>query len=135
MLGYCSGHPVYPRSCVQTVCSRQRWLREGLQVKENELPAKVRRYGSFKYNLPCSVLKKMIFHHPFVLTRTMSKVQVVKHSRKVNNRLQSLQESDELKVNDSRETLELFGKWQTELLRLPHAKDGIVPKVMFLFYV
>ncbi|CAN6466036.1 unnamed protein product [Victoria cruziana] len=93
LLGYCSGHPVYPRSCVQTVCSRQRWLREGLQVKENELPAKV-----------------------------------VKHSRKVNNRLQSLQESDELKVNDSRETLELFGKWQTELLRLPHAKDGIVPK-------
>ncbi|XP_031498369.1 DNA repair protein RAD4 isoform X2 [Nymphaea colorata] len=46
LLGYCSGHPVYPRSCVQTVCSKQRWLQEGLQVKENELPAK---YGSFRW--------------------------------------------------------------------------------------
>lgn len=41
VLGYCSGHPVYPRSCVQMIQSRQKWLREGLQVKTNEIPAKV----------------------------------------------------------------------------------------------
>ncbi|XP_008803880.2 DNA repair protein RAD4 [Phoenix dactylifera] len=41
VLGYCSGHPVYPRSCVQTLQTKQRWLREGLQVKPNEIPAKV----------------------------------------------------------------------------------------------
>ncbi|KAF3780297.1 DNA repair protein [Nymphaea thermarum] len=92
LLGYCSGHPVYPRSCVQTVCSKQRWLREGLQVKENELPAKV-----------------------------------VKHTRNVN-RVQTFEDGDELKVNDKKGTLELYGKWQTELLCLPHATDGIVPK-------
>ncbi|XVE72231.1 hypothetical protein DITRI_Ditri11bG0022800 [Diplodiscus trichospermus] len=40
-LGYCSGHPVYPRTCVQTLKPRERWLREGLQVKGNEIPAKV----------------------------------------------------------------------------------------------
>ncbi|XP_058078380.1 DNA repair protein RAD4 isoform X2 [Magnolia sinica] len=41
ILGYCSGHPVYPRTCVQTLQTKHRWLREGLQVKENECPAKV----------------------------------------------------------------------------------------------
>ncbi|KAF6150218.1 hypothetical protein GIB67_000092 [Kingdonia uniflora] len=41
VLGYCSGYPVYPRTCVQTLQTKQRWLREGLQVKANESPAKV----------------------------------------------------------------------------------------------
>ncbi|KAJ4959610.1 hypothetical protein NE237_019520 [Protea cynaroides] len=41
IVGYCSGHPVYPRTCVQTLQTKQRWLREGLQVKANESPAKV----------------------------------------------------------------------------------------------
>lgn len=41
ILGYCSGHPVYSRTCVQTLKPRQRWLREGLQVKGNEIPVKV----------------------------------------------------------------------------------------------
>ncbi|KAJ1391145.1 Transglutaminase-like [Sesbania bispinosa] len=40
ILGFCSGHPVYPRTCVQTVKTRERWLREGLQVKPNEHPVK-----------------------------------------------------------------------------------------------
>ncbi|KAJ9172973.1 hypothetical protein P3X46_016157 [Hevea brasiliensis] len=41
ILGFCSGHPVYPRACVQTLKTKERWLREGLQVKSSELPAKV----------------------------------------------------------------------------------------------
>ncbi|KAJ4760239.1 DNA repair protein complementing XP-C cells [Rhynchospora pubera] len=41
VLGYCSGNPVYPRSCVQILQTRQKWLREGLQVRANQLPAKV----------------------------------------------------------------------------------------------
>ncbi|KAH0449839.1 hypothetical protein IEQ34_020531 [Dendrobium chrysotoxum] len=41
IVGYCSGHPVYPRSCVQTVQTRQKWVREGMQIRENEIPAKV----------------------------------------------------------------------------------------------
>ncbi|PHT30976.1 hypothetical protein CQW23_27313 [Capsicum baccatum] len=41
VLGFCSGHPVYPRSCVQILQRKERWLREGLQVKANETPAKV----------------------------------------------------------------------------------------------
>lgn len=41
ILGFCSGHPVYPRTCVQVLHSKIRWLREGLQVKANEIPAKV----------------------------------------------------------------------------------------------
>ncbi|WVY90308.1 hypothetical protein V8G54_035822, partial [Vigna mungo] len=40
ILGFCSGHPVYPRTCVQTVKTKDRWLREGLQVKSNEYPVK-----------------------------------------------------------------------------------------------
>ncbi|CAN0913795.1 DNA repair protein RAD4 [Linum grandiflorum] len=41
ILGFCSGKPVYPRTCVQTLKTKERWLREALQVKANELPAKV----------------------------------------------------------------------------------------------
>lgn len=41
VLGFCKGHPVYPRSCVQTLQSRHGWLPEGLQVRDNESPAKV----------------------------------------------------------------------------------------------
>lgn len=41
ILGFCSGHPVYPRACVQTLRTKERWLREGMQVKAKELPAKV----------------------------------------------------------------------------------------------
>ncbi|KAJ3705821.1 hypothetical protein LUZ61_009526 [Rhynchospora tenuis] len=41
VLGYCSGNPVYPRSCVQILQTRQKWLREGLQVRANQLPAKI----------------------------------------------------------------------------------------------
>lgn len=41
VLGFCSGHPVYPRTCVQTLKTKERWLREGLQVKANEHAAKV----------------------------------------------------------------------------------------------
>ncbi|KAK7385674.1 hypothetical protein VNO78_31458 [Psophocarpus tetragonolobus] len=40
ILGFCSGHPVYPRTCVQIVKTKERWLREGLQVKPNEHPVK-----------------------------------------------------------------------------------------------
>lgn len=41
ILGFCSGHPVYPRTSVQILHSKIRWLREGLQVRANESPAKV----------------------------------------------------------------------------------------------
>ncbi|KAH6784518.1 hypothetical protein C2S52_009477 [Perilla frutescens var. hirtella] len=41
VLGFISGHAVYPRACVQTLHTKQRWLREGLQVKAGEVPAKV----------------------------------------------------------------------------------------------
>ncbi|KAA8547709.1 hypothetical protein F0562_004138 [Nyssa sinensis] len=41
ILGFCSGHPVYPRTCVQKLHTKERWLREGVQVKANELPAKM----------------------------------------------------------------------------------------------
>lgn len=41
ILGFCSGHAVYPRSCVQTLHTKERWIREGLQVREDEIPVKV----------------------------------------------------------------------------------------------
>lgn len=41
ILGFCSGHPVYPRTCVQTLHTKERWLREGVKVKDSEQPAKV----------------------------------------------------------------------------------------------
>ncbi|XP_010932556.2 DNA repair protein RAD4 isoform X1 [Elaeis guineensis] len=63
LLGYCSGHPVYPRSCVQMLQTKQRWLREGLQVKPNEIPAKVvkgsRKVMNFQTSEP-SVLEEDI---------------------------------------------------------------------------
>ncbi|MCL7022029.1 hypothetical protein MKW94_001710 [Papaver nudicaule] len=46
ILGYCSGHPVYPRNCVQTLHSEHRWLREALQVKASEKPAKLVKRSS-----------------------------------------------------------------------------------------
>ncbi|XP_042029176.1 DNA repair protein RAD4-like isoform X1 [Salvia splendens] len=41
VLGFISGHAVYPRTCVQTLHTKERWLREALQVKTGEVPAKV----------------------------------------------------------------------------------------------
>ncbi|OEL35017.1 DNA repair protein RAD4 [Dichanthelium oligosanthes] len=91
VLGFCKGHPVYPRSCVQTLQSRHGWLREGLQIRENELPAKV----------------------------------VTRPKRTFNAQsVQSSANEDALEP-----TLELYGEWQLEPLQLPHAVDGIVPKV------
>ncbi|XP_006826912.2 DNA repair protein RAD4 isoform X2 [Amborella trichopoda] len=90
VLGYCSGHPVYPRICVQTLHTKERWLCEGLQVKENESPAKV-----------------------------------VKRSRKVNKVHTSEHGST---VDGGEGTIALYGKWQTEVLNLPPAVDGMVPK-------
>ncbi|KAI3451288.1 hypothetical protein Pfo_007953 [Paulownia fortunei] len=49
VLGFCSGHAVYPRTCVQTLHTKERWLHEGLQVKAGEVPAKV-----LKRSLKCS---------------------------------------------------------------------------------
>ncbi|CAH9133565.1 unnamed protein product [Cuscuta epithymum] len=48
VLGFCSGHPVYPRTCVQTLQTKQRWLRDGLQVKANEPPAKILKHSQKK---------------------------------------------------------------------------------------
>ncbi|KAL8476344.1 hypothetical protein ACS0TY_028862 [Phlomoides rotata] len=41
VLGFCGGNPVYPRTCVQALHTKFRWLREGLQVKAGEVPVKV----------------------------------------------------------------------------------------------
>lgn len=57
VLGYCSGHPVYPRSCVRTLQTRQKWLREGLQVMANEVPAKVVKHSKKYVKMQTSELK------------------------------------------------------------------------------
>ncbi|KAG0455486.1 hypothetical protein HPP92_024778 [Vanilla planifolia] len=87
VVGYCSGLPVYPRSCVQMVQSKQKWLREGLQVREDEVPAKVIKRSK--------VARKVEFSESFA---------------------------------EEEESIELFGRWQLEPLKLPHAVNGIVPK-------
>lgn len=44
-------------------------------------------------------------------------------------------EADDFDQGDSQGTIPLYGKWQLEPLQLPHAVDGIVPKVScFIFY-
>lgn len=98
VLGFCKGNPVYPRSCVQTLQSRHGWLREGLQVRENELPAKV----------------------------------VTRPKRTFNS--QSIQSNSNSNEDGLKPTMELYGKWQLEPLQLPHAVNGIVPKVDLLDY-
>ncbi|XP_044468590.1 DNA repair protein RAD4 isoform X2 [Mangifera indica] len=91
VLGFCSGHPVYPRTSVQTLKTKERWMQEALQVKANELPAKV-----------------------------------IKNSTKLKKgQVYEAEDHDEV---DSKGNIELYGKWQLEPLRLPHAVNGIVPK-------
>lgn len=41
-------------------------------------------------------------------------------------------EADDYGCTDSIEQIKLYGKWQLEPLNLPHAVNGIVPKVMSL---
>ncbi|KAJ0232629.1 DNA repair protein RAD4 [Hirschfeldia incana] len=41
VLGFCAGHSVYPRTCVQTLRTKESWLRDGLQLKANEVPLKI----------------------------------------------------------------------------------------------
>ncbi|KAI3518985.1 hypothetical protein L1887_07933 [Cichorium endivia] len=96
ILGFCSGNPVYPRACVQMLHTKERWLREGLQLKVNELP-----------------------------------VKVLKRSVKVNKGKVTVLPPDEDEDNDCvgpGNTIDLYGKWQTEPLCLPPAQNGIVPK-------
>ena len=38
-------------------------------------------------------------------------------------------EADDCESTDSKENIELYGSWQLETLNLPHAVNGIVPKV------
>ena len=45
ILGYCAGHPVFPRSCVHTLHTAERWLREGCKVKSEETPVKVENHS------------------------------------------------------------------------------------------
>ncbi|XP_073293552.1 DNA repair protein RAD4 isoform X1 [Primulina huaijiensis] len=91
VLGFCSGHAVYPRTCVQILHTRQMWLREGLQVKADELPAKV-------------------------LKRSMKQ-----HKKEVAEDIEHTYANNE-------KNIDLYGKWQTEPLLLPHPVNGIVPK-------
>ncbi|XP_071706212.1 DNA repair protein RAD4 [Rutidosis leptorrhynchoides] len=94
ILGFCSGHPVYPRACVQMLHTKERWLREGLQLKVNELP-----------------------------------VKVLKRSVKLNKgKSYGVDEDGENDCVGPGGDINLFGKWQTEPLCLPPAKNGIVPK-------
>eukprot|EP00252_Welwitschia_mirabilis_P020330 TRINITY_DN4959_c0_g1_i1.p1 TRINITY_DN4959_c0_g1~~TRINITY_DN4959_c0_g1_i1.p1 ORF type:complete len:1028 (+),score=241.22 TRINITY_DN4959_c0_g1_i1:204-3287(+) len=58
VLGYCAGLPVYSRSSVQTLHTASSWLREGLQIRKGETPAKVvksrkqlKQYASSPSNL------------------------------------------------------------------------------------
>ncbi|EFJ23314.1 hypothetical protein SELMODRAFT_442877 [Selaginella moellendorffii] len=41
ILGTCGGKPVYPRTCVQDLHTKERWLREGFAVREGEEPVKI----------------------------------------------------------------------------------------------
>ncbi|CAM6099987.1 unnamed protein product [Calypogeia fissa] len=47
VLGYCAGHPVYPRACVQVLHTPDSWLREGFKVKPGESPAKLVKASRF----------------------------------------------------------------------------------------
>lgn len=60
--------------------------------------------------------------------------QVVKRSRYFVSGQTS--EVDVPKEDYGKPSVELFGKWQLEPLQLPHAVNGIVPKVIvyFTFY-
>jgi xeroderma pigmentosum group C-complementing protein len=56
-------------------------------------------------------------------------VQIVKQLKKaVNPELSECSICDEEEQNEA--NLELYGKWQLEALQLPHAVNGIVPKVL-----
>lgn len=57
-----------------------------------------------------------------------SLVQIVKQSKKVvNPELSETSICDEEEQSEA--NLELYGRWQLETLQLPHAVNGIVPKV------
>ncbi|KAK9271667.1 hypothetical protein L1049_002030 [Liquidambar formosana] len=98
ILGFCSGHPVYPRACIQTLKTKDRWLREGLQVKANELPAKV--------------LKRSLKH---------SKINGPEADDYGEGHCEGT-------IANCERTIALYGKWQMEPLCLPCAVNGIVPK-------
>jgi xeroderma pigmentosum group C-complementing protein len=83
ILGYCKGEPVYSRSCVFTLHTRETWLKEGRVVKKDEQPYKV-----------------------------------------VKARPKKGQSSLERETS----TVEVFGKWQTEVYVPPPVVDGIVPR-------
>lgn len=54
-------------------------------------------------------------------------LQVLRQSGKLKK--VKLLEDDDYDGAEPRGTIELYGKWQLEPLQLPHAVNGIVPKV------
>ena len=52
-------------------------------------------------------------------------------------KLQKVQvpEDDECGGGNYEGTVKLYGKWQLEPLNLPHAVNGIVPKVIFIYFL
>ncbi|KAJ3677429.1 hypothetical protein LUZ60_003153 [Juncus effusus] len=98
VLGFCAGQPVYPRFCVQTLQTRHNWMKDGFQVKPNEIAAKFQKVSRPK--------KRINFEE-----REMEK-----------------EIEEENNGNNNNNNIELYGKWQLEPLQLPHAINGIVPK-------
>lgn len=63
----------------------------------------------------------------FAPSPPISFLQELKRSSKIH-KVQD-PESDNYVGGNSKRTIELYGKWQLEPLDLPHAVNGIVPKV------
>ena len=63
-------------------------------------------------------------------------IQDAKHSRKLNKLKASEDEDDDDCAGaNSTGTIKLYGKWQLEPLQLPHAVNGIVPKVLYYLFM
>lgn len=57
---------------------------------------------------------------------------MIKNSTKLKKgQVYEAEDHDEV---DSKGNIELYGKWQLEPLRLPHAVNGIVPKVTCYYF-
>eukprot|EP00898_Chlorokybus_atmophyticus_P004361 jgi/Chlat1/4926/Chrsp31S08931 len=123
VVGFCAGQPVYPRSCVQTLHTKDRWLREMRRVRDKETP--------------CKVVKMSGLSAAAANARASSQGGGGGGGGGGEEAMQ--EEFDELVASVSYDTAgknasappletELFGIWQTDSWRPPPARDGIVPK-------
>jgi len=122
VLGEFKGQPIYPRSCVRKLHTRDKWLQKAREVKEGEVPIKrVRKL----------IKKKKRINDEADAMEDQASQSFFSDEREESPSEERKKGKGKEKEQDDENFVDLFGKWQTEEYVPRMALNGIVPKNEF----